>query len=212
MTATDNIDQAATEPAAPTAPFGRGLAWLYVIAGAIGLISSAALAIEKFFSLTDPGYVPSCSLNPIVSCGSVMDSPQAALFGFPNPLIGIAAFPVVVTAGVALLSGFRPPRWFRLGMQVGTTLGVLFVHWLINASLYDIGALCPYCMVVWVVTIATFWYTTLHNLERESRPTGGARSAVLGLVRFHTLGLVLWYLVIVVLILQAFWSYWTTLL
>lgn len=212
MTATGDVDRAAAEPTAPTAPFGRGLAWLYVVAGAIGLVASAALTIEKFFSLANPDYIPSCSLNPIVSCGSVMDSRQAALFGFPNPLIGIAAFAVVTTVGVVLLSGFRAPRWFRLGMQVGTTLGVIFVHWLIAASLYDIGALCPYCMVVWVVTIAAFWYTTLDNLARDSRPTGGGRSAVLGLVRFHTLALVLWYLVIVALILQAFWSYWITLL
>ncbi|PRC62285.1 hypothetical protein C6A85_03910, partial [Mycobacterium sp. ITM-2017-0098] len=28
-----------------------------------------------------------------------------------------------------------------------------FVHWLIFQSLYRIGALCPYCMVVWAVTI-----------------------------------------------------------
>ena len=29
----------------------------------------------------------------------------------------------------------------------------MFVHWLIFQSLYRIGALCPYCMVVWAVTI-----------------------------------------------------------
>src|SRR5699024_4983710 len=123
------------------------------------------LIFEKLRSLTNSDYVPSCSINPVVSCGSVMDSSQAALFGFPNPLIGIAAFPVVVTAGVALLSGYTAPRWFWLGMQVGTTLALVFIHWLIWSSLYDIGALCPYCMVVWVVVIPLFWYTTLHNLR-----------------------------------------------
>ena len=30
----------------------------------------------------------------------------------------------------------------------------MFVHWLIFQSLYRIGALCPYCMVVWAVTIS----------------------------------------------------------
>lgn len=175
----------------------RALAWLYVVGGGLGLAAAVALILEKLAVLADPTHVPLCSINPVVSCGSVMDSPQAAAFGFPNPLIGIAAFAVVVTVGVAGLAGFAPPRWFRIGMVVGTTLGVLFVHWLIVASLYDIRALCPYCMVVWVVMIPLFWYTLLDTFEL---PT---------LRRVHSAVLALWYVVIVVLILQAFWSFWT---
>nr|WP_218888953.1 vitamin K epoxide reductase family protein [Saccharopolyspora hordei] len=185
------------------------MGWLYVVGGLVGLASSFALVVEKLEKLVDPDYVPTCSINPIVSCGSVMDSPQAALLGFPNPLIGVAAFPVVVTAGVAVLAGFRPPRWFWLGMQAGTTLAVVFIHWLVVQSLYEIGALCPYCMVVWVVTIALFWYTTLHNLTESH--LGGGRSLGVALHKVHSVVLVLWYLVIVVLILVRFWDYWSSL-
>ncbi|MCI2420415.1 vitamin K epoxide reductase family protein [Saccharopolyspora sp. K220] len=194
----------------PGAAAPRGLAWLYVVGGAVGLAASAALIVEKLAKLANPGYVPTCSINPIISCGSVMDSAQAAAFGFPNPLIGVAAFPVVVTAGAVVLGGFEPPRWFWLGMQVGTTLAVIFIHWLVVQSLYEIHALCPYCMVVWVVTIPLFWYTTLHNLTAGN--FGGGQSVGAALARFHSLVLVVWYLVIVVLILQAFWDYWSTLL
>nr|WP_221468020.1 vitamin K epoxide reductase family protein [Saccharopolyspora phatthalungensis] len=185
------------------------MGWLCVVGGAIGLASSFALTMEKLLKLANPGYVPTCSINPIISCGSVMDSAQAAVFGFPNPLIGVAAFPVVVTVGAAVLAGFRPPRWFWLGMQAGTTLAVAFIHWLIVQSLYEIGALCPYCMIVWVVTISLFWYTTLHNLTMGR--FGGGRSVGVALGRFHSLVLAVWYLVIVALILQAFWDYWTSL-
>ena len=164
--------------------------------------------VEKVAKLANTGYVPSCSLNPIVSCGSVMDSPQAALLGFPNPLIGVAAFPVVVTTGVALLAGFRPPRWYWVGMLAATTLAVVFIHWLIVQSLYSIGALCPYCMVVWVVTIPLFWYTTLRTL-REGHLGSAGRSLGAGLGTVHTVVVVVWYLVIVALVLQRFWDYWT---
>jgi uncharacterized membrane protein len=190
--------------ALPARPVRAPLAWLYVIGGGIGFLAAFALTIEKIAKLADPGYVPTCSLNPVVSCGSVMDSPQAAAFGFPNPLIGVAAFAVVSTVGVVLLSGFQAPRWFWLGMQLGVTFGVAFVHWLIYASLNLIGALCPYCMIVWLVTIPIFWYTTLHNFA--------GWPAAAGFARYHSLVLTLWYLAIIALILQAFWSYWTTLL
>ncbi len=209
MTTTEpeNIREADVAPT--SAP--RALAWLYVIGGGIGLVAAFALTLEKIAKLGSADYVPTCTLNPIISCGSVMDSPQATAFGFPNPLIGIGGFTVVVTVGVALLGGFRPPRWFWLGMQAGTTFGVGFVHWLIYSSLYDIGALCPYCMVVWIVTIPIFWYTTLHNCTR-GHLAPGRRPIALGLARYHSVVLVLWYLVIVTLVLEAFWYYWRTLL
>ncbi|MDA3628915.1 vitamin K epoxide reductase family protein [Saccharopolyspora sp. WRP15-2] len=186
------------------------MGWLYVVGGLIGLAGSFALIVEKLEKLANPGYVPTCSINPIISCGSVMESAQAAVLGFPNPLIGVAAFPVVVTTGVAVLAGYRPPRWFWLGMQLGTTLAVAFIHWLIVQSLYSIGALCPYCMIVWVVTIPLFWYTTLHNLTAGN--FGGGKSVGVALGGVHSVVLVLWYLVIVVLVLLRFWDYWSSLL
>lgn len=193
-------------PPNPARPSVRKLAWLYVIGGGTGLVAAFALLLEKIAKLADPAYVPSCSLNPIVSCGSVMDSPQAAAFGFPNPIIGVAAFAVVVTLGVVLLAGFEAPRWMWLGMQLGATFGVVFVHWLIYASLYRIGALCPYCMVVWAVTIPIFWYTTQHNLTRSRSAVGAA------VAEFHSLILLVWFLAVLGLILNRFWLYWFSLL
>src|SRR5699024_585638 len=157
--------------------------------------------LEKLAALADPAYVPLCSVNAVLTCGSVMDSPQASVFGFPNPLIGIAAFSVVVTAGVALLTGFAAPRWFWLGLQLGTTLGVVFVHWLISQTLCDIGALCLYCMVVWAVTIPTFLSTTLHNLERGYLPLPGGRTLVAVLIRIRFVIVAVWYLSVAALVL-----------
>lgn len=188
----------------------RGLGWLYLLGGGTGFLASFALMVEEIAKLSNPNYVPSCTVNATVSCGSVMVSPQATAFGFPNPLIGITGFAVVVTVGVVLLSGFRPPRWLWLGMQAGTLFGVGFVHWLIYSTLYDIGALCPYCIVVWIVTIPIFWYTTLHNLTRGYLSMNG-RPVAVDFARFHALLLTVWYLAIVALVLDEFWYYWSTL-
>ena len=112
--------------------------------------------------------MPTCSINPILSCGSVMKTAQAEAFGFPNPIIGVAGFTVVLTTGAALLAGATFRRWFWLGLQAGVTFGIGFVHWLIFQSLYRIDALCPYCMVVWIVTIPIFLFVTLRNLRGGS--------------------------------------------
>ena len=139
-----------------------------------------------------------------------MSTTQAEVFGFPNPLLGVAMFPLVVATGVAVLGGIRLPRWWWLGMQAGTLFGVGLVHWLVAQSLYRIGALCPYCMVVWVVTIVVFCYTTLHNLDRGHLPLRASwRDA---LTRLHTAIPVAWLLVLALLVGEAFWAYWRTLL
>src|SRR4051812_40118439 len=107
-----------------------------LIAGAVGLAAALTLTVEKIEILINPDYVPSCSINPVLSCGSVMITPQASAFGFPNPLIGIVGFSVVVVTGVLAVSRVRLPRWYWLGLAGGTPLRGGFVHWPVfsNAS------------------------------------------------------------------------------
>jgi len=187
----------------------RGLAVLLTAGGAVGLVASFVLTVEVIRLLEEPAYVPSCSFNPVLSCGSVMQTWQADVLGFANTLAGIAAFAVVTTIGVVLLTGAVLPRWVWLGLQSGALAGAAFVHWLIYQSLYDIGALCPYCMVVWAVTVPIFWYVTVHNVQAgHLRTSAGVRTF---LVRNRALVLVLWFLALTVLILVRFWDYWSSL-
>ncbi|WP_228973138.1 vitamin K epoxide reductase family protein [Streptomyces sp. DH12] len=190
----------------------RMFAVVLTVGGALGFLAAFTLAVEKFALLKDPSHTPSCSINPVLSCGSVMSTPQAELFGFPNPLLGVAGFAVVTTIGVLLLTGAVLPRPLWWGLTAGVLFGVLFVHWLVFQSLYRIDALCPYCMVVWAVMIPLFWYTALHAL------TGGhlggpprLRRAAEAVAGYHGVVLTAWYLIIGVLVLERFWLYWTTL-
>jgi len=65
-------------------------------------------------------------------------------------------------------------------------------------------------MVVWVVTITSFWYVTLYNIDNKyiKLPRGRTQS-VYGWIRKHHLDLlVLWFLIIAALILNHFWYYY----
>ncbi len=191
----------------------RRLAWGLTAGGVVGFIAAAVLLVERIRLAQDSDYVPTCSLNPVLSCGSVMETAQASLLGFPNPIIGVAAFPVVVTTGVAVLAGARLARWYWLGLQVGVTAALAFVGWLAFQSIYRIGALCPYCMVVWAVVIPVFWYVTLRNLVRGTfgvRVRDSRATTVLG--EWHAPLLLAAYLLLLGLIAERFWSYWSTLL
>ncbi|MFW0772809.1 vitamin K epoxide reductase family protein [Paenarthrobacter nitroguajacolicus] len=141
-------------------PFG----WLLVITGIVGWLASGALVLEKLEVLKDPGYKTVCDVNPWISCGQVMQTWQSSVFGFPNMFIGIVAFAVVITTGMALLSGATFARWYWAGLQTGVTLGFAFVVWLWSQALYSIHILCPFCMIVWAAMIPLFVWVTARNI------------------------------------------------
>ncbi|CAJ1500676.1 vitamin K epoxide reductase family protein [[Mycobacterium] kokjensenii] len=188
-------------------PVSASRSWAILVGGLIGLGASVTLTVEKIQLLLDSGYVPSCNLNPVLSCGSVMVTPQASVFGFPNPLMGIVAFTVVVVTGVLAVADVALPRWYWGGLAIGTAAGAGFVHWLIFQSLYRIGALCPYCMVVWAVTLCLLVIFAALAFEPAD-----IHKNLQHLHRWRWTLAALWFIALFLLIFIRFQDYWITLL
>ncbi|MBU7599970.1 vitamin K epoxide reductase family protein [Streptomyces sp. P38-E01] len=193
-------------------PATRPFAWLLIITAAAGLLSAWMITLDKFrlmqAELVGEVHTPGCSLNPIVACKGVMESDQAEAFGFPNPMLGMVTFAVVVAIGVGVLAGARYRRWFWLGLQAGTLFGVVFCTWLMYQSLYEIGLLCLWCTLTWVATLFMFWFTLAHNLRHRFIPAPeSVRSIVL---EFPWMLPVLHTGIIGLLILTNWWDFWTS--
>ncbi|NQW73794.1 MAG: vitamin K epoxide reductase family protein [Actinobacteria bacterium] len=189
----------------------RTTAIIMIIGGALGLLAAVELTIEKIRVLSDSTYVPTCDINPVLSCGSVIITPQAAAFGFPNPILGIIGFSVVITLAVTLITGAILPRWIWLGLNTGALLGFAFVQWLVWQSLYSIGALCPWCMVVWTVTAPIAIWVTAANLASGRIPSPESwqenLEAIAGLRVFV---LAAWYITVLGLIFVRWQDFWTS--
>ncbi|WP_165064277.1 vitamin K epoxide reductase family protein [Marisediminicola senii] len=139
------------------------LAVFLVVAGAIGFTAAFALTLEKFVLLADPQAALGCDFSLLVQCGRNLTSAQGEVFGFPNPLIGIAGFAAVIVVGMAVLAGGRFAAWFWVLFNIGLAGALAFVVWLVTQSIFVLGTLCPWCMVVWSVTIPLFLAVTLYN-------------------------------------------------
>ncbi|MEU2423263.1 vitamin K epoxide reductase family protein [Streptomyces sp. NPDC007851] len=193
---------------ARTAGADRGFALLTPAAGAAGLLASWVITLDEFELLRNPRFVPGCSLNPVVSCGSVMKSDQASVFGFPNPMLGLVAYAVVICVGMSLLAGARFPAWYWLTFAAGCAFGIGFVSWLQFESLYRIDALCLWCCLAWVATTLLFWYVASFVVRHRFLPAPrrlrdflGEFTWVLPLLHIGIVGM---------LILTRWWDFWTS--
>ncbi|WP_314608352.1 vitamin K epoxide reductase family protein [Rothia mucilaginosa] len=143
----------------------RQLGFWLVGAGLIALISSAILVYERLQIYIDAGHSTVCDINALLSCGTVMRTPQAEAFGFPNPFIGLVGFSIVVTIGAAIMAGAQFKKWFWVCMDIGLAAATAFIMWLWYQTTFQINALCLFCMIVWVMTITLFVKTTVRNVS-----------------------------------------------
>lgn len=191
----------------------QAMPWILIIAGTIGLICSLVLTADHITILKNPNQSLNCDINPVVSCGTVINSKESELFGLPNPVYGIAAFSVLITTGVVVLAGAQLKRWYWLGMNLGALGGMFMIAYLFYHSVFVINSLCPFCMVVWVIVAATFWYVTLYNIESKYLVVPKKLRSTARFARtYHREILVSFYIVLAAVILNHFWYYYGPLL
>lgn len=152
-------------------PLGMSL----LVFGAIGWYAAFALAADKVQLLLEPTTELSCNVSLLVQCGANLDSWQGSVFGFPNPLLGIASWTAVFTVGCLVLAGIRLAPWFWITFTVGVVGTMAFVVWFIGQSVFVLGTLCPWCMATWAVTVPLFWAVTSRGAKEGHFGAGVAR-------------------------------------
>lgn len=153
------LETPGTEPPA-AAGVPRWVRWSSLGLAVVGLAVSAYLTIEHY---TTPALL-ACPENGVIDCGKVTTSPESELLGIPVALLGLLFFVPVV----ALMT---PWAWRRPSLDlvrlVALAGGVVMVGWLVYAELFRIEAICLWCTVVHVVTVALFAVVLLGQAARE---------------------------------------------
>lgn len=191
--------------------------YILIIGSIIGLLASFILTTDTIELIKNPQAELPCNLNPFISCTSVATTWQSSVFGFPNSLLGIVAFSMLFAAGIMLhfggpdssvmdkISGqywARKPLW--LLVNLGVFAAFIFVLWFFYQSVYKIGSLCIYCMVVWAVTWPIFLYTTIWNFREGNIKWKFSDSILRFISRNHVQILIALYFVATLLILIQF--------
>ncbi|MFZ3009683.1 MAG: vitamin K epoxide reductase family protein [Candidatus Microsaccharimonas sp.] len=140
-----------------------------MLAGSLAALGAAfTLTLEKFHLYEDPNAVLSCSINIVLDCSTVMQTWQSQVFGFPNMVIGLIAYSVLVTIALAGLVGVKFPRWWQIKATIGIFLGLVFSYWLFFQSVYAIEVLCLWCLIVTASTTLIFSSFLHYNLKMNT--------------------------------------------
>ena len=145
--------------------------WIFasmLVGALLSLTAAFVLSVEAFEIAKNPDAKLSCSINLVLNCATVAAHPSSTFLGFPNPFLGLMTEPIVITVAIAGLAGVRFPRWFMATAQVFYTAGLLFALTLMYISMFIIGALCPWCLLVTLTTILVWFAITRYNLREDN--------------------------------------------
>lgn len=126
-------------------------------AASVGMLSSFIQTIERIDWGSNPKAPLVCDINSVFSCNSVFGAWQSRVFGFPNSLMCIVFFAVLLGAGLAGLSGSILHRKLRLVLHFFSVFFLGFGAWYLLESAYVINALCIFCIFCYAAVIALNW-------------------------------------------------------
>lgn len=149
----------------------------------VAWIASFVLVLERLSLFQNPEHKASCDFGLFISCTSVMQTPQASLLGFPNPILGIVGFAITGALGYAITvrakiaSGMdeQVPRPILFPLVFGSVLAFALVVFFWHTSVFQLGVLCPWCMVVWAMVIPFTFHTAGFALHEYGCINGRSR-------------------------------------
>lgn len=145
--------------------------WIFsemLVGSGLSLLAAFVLSVEAVQLAMNPDVHLSCSINAVIDCATVAKTSYATLLGFPNSFIGMVSEPVVITVAIAGLAGVKFPRLFMFAAQIGYSMGFLFAIFLTSISLFIIGTMCPWCLLVTLSTTFVFYSITRYNIREDN--------------------------------------------
>jgi uncharacterized membrane protein len=171
------------------------------IGAAIGFTASFLQMLEKIALLKNAHTTLSCNLNSVFSCSNILNAHQSSVFGFPNSLLCISFFAIMLSAGLIGWTGGLINAKLRLVYQAMTLFFVGFGFWYFWQSIFNVGSLCIYCVFCYggVLLISGAWF----RLNYKELHLDKSVQRVADLMVSSGADIFLWCLIALVIVLEA---------
>jgi uncharacterized membrane protein len=148
-------------------------ALLLVAAAFFGVIDSTYLVLEYLRVLAEPGTPTPCTVNGFVSCTlTVQGAFSRYIPGVPNPLWGMLWYTGCLTYGVGRLLGSTFSVPMRRVVGVMLALGLAFSYRLYVASVWQLGGVCPFCLMSTTASTVIALAFIIDDLRSETSAFG----------------------------------------
>jgi uncharacterized membrane protein len=124
----------------------RTIYGLIATGGAVGLVASFLETIEYQEILKNAHAQLVCNLNSVFSCGNVLNSWQSKIFDFPNSMLCMVFFTLMLSSGLIGLTGSVLVPKLRLWLHGIATFFLCFALWFMWESTFRVHALCILCL------------------------------------------------------------------
>jgi uncharacterized membrane protein len=95
-----------------------------------------------------------CDINNTVNCSAISSAWQSSVFGFPNSLVSLVFFSMILALSIMLLSKTKPSSATYLFFVATSYFFIVFGAWYFLQSIYVVQSICIYCAFVYVLLLA----------------------------------------------------------
>lgn len=122
----------------------------------VGIILAMYLLWQQFFR---PQFQP-CTINATMNCDAIISGEVAKTFGLPTPLYGLLGYIVIFFSSLY--------RWKKVLLGV-TTFGLLFCLWIAYRELFELGVICPICILCQIIMFTIFSLAVVINKHSSQK-------------------------------------------
>lgn len=171
------------------------------VAAIVGFVASFLQMLEKITLIGNPQSALTCNLNAVFSCSNILNAPQSSVFGFPNSLLCISFFALMLSAGLIGWTGGLIGRRLRLFYQAMALFFVGFGFWYLWESIFNIGSLCIFCIFCYssVLVISGVWF----RLNYKDMPVSKKVQRLFNRAVSSGYDIFLWLLIALIIITEA---------
>ena len=177
-----------------------------------GLVVSVYLSLSHYRVYTDIGYASFCAISRAINCDTVSQSPFSIFWGIPVPIWGALGYAFfLLLMPFCWLREAKPTRMYTLLFWIAAVFSCISVLLAFISSSF-IESYCLMCIVTYGVNLLLWLYTWIIRRRFSSE---GLIAASFEDLRFFwqkktkTMGLLLSFVVVVILIKVFLPAYWT---
>lgn len=169
------------------------------------LAASFFETIEYQLLLKNAHAALACNLNSVFSCSPVLQAWQSKVFGFPNSMMCMVFFGLLLGVGLAGVCG-EAMKWLRLFAQGLALFFLCFGSWFLEQSIFSIRALCILCVFCFAGLLAINF--SLLRLNVDDLPISPSLRSRLKASFRHGVDLFAWLLLGLLIAAVIFWKFW----